>query len=97
MQMVMFLSHVQFNINHILSLFKASKKIHLITIHISNLLFLLTIQKLHILKKNAFAYSTIELLFIPKSLIDLKEGWCYETSKLVNIRIMDIQIYNANL
>lgn len=44
-------------------------------------------SKVETIEKEAFADSSIENVFIPSSVIDLKKGWCRGTSKLTSFNI----------
>ena len=44
-------------------------------------------SELQTIEENAFEYSSIESIFIPASVIDLKEGWCNNMGKLTNIEV----------
>ncbi|KAK8898945.1 hypothetical protein M9Y10_001237 [Tritrichomonas musculus] len=39
------------------------------------------------ISKNAFLYSSLNEFFIPESVVEIEEGWCHETRKLVNLHI----------
>ena len=47
-----------------------------------------TNSELYTIEINAFSLSNIESIFIPSKLIELKEGWCNETSHLNKIQVM---------
>lgn len=44
-------------------------------------------SELKIIEKNAFLDSSVENISIPASLIELKEGWCSFTNKLIHVEI----------
>ena len=44
-------------------------------------------SKLRTIDKNAFAHTLIESIVIPSELIELKEGWCSNTSEIIEIEV----------
>lgn len=58
-------------------------------------------SKLKIIEKDAFCCSNIESLYLPSSLIELKEGWCHSIHDLKSVKIgpnnQYLKIYDDNL